>query len=38
MIAIFNIYINGPQKPTVLYNYKPINIALNLLGRIPLII
>ena len=31
-IIIFNMYINRPQKLTVLYNYKIINTALNLLG------
>ena len=37
-IVVPNIYINGPQKPAVLYNYEAVNVVLNSLGWIPLII
>ena len=37
-IIVSNIYVNGLQKPAVLYDYKAVNVAPNLLGWIPLII
>ena len=32
---VSDIYINGLQEPAVFYNYKVINIILNLLDWIP---